>query len=199
VSLQVENLRSALAGPFTFTVEPGTCLAITGPSGSGKTLLLRMLADLDPNEGTVSLDRIDRSTLPAPSWRRRVGLVPARCGWWDHRVDAHFEADVAGERFALAARLLLPEGVFGRGVAQASTGERQRLGLIRALLARPRVLLLDEPTGSLDPVATGAVERLLADQLIRGTSLLMVTHDAAQADRMGSKHLQMRDRVLVPA
>jgi ABC-type multidrug transport system ATPase subunit len=199
VSLHVENLRSSLAGPFSFHVDTGECLAITGPSGAGKTLLLRMLADLDPNEGEVTLDDAPRQGVDAAAWRRRVGLVPARCGWWSERIDEHFAGDAGGERVALATALRLPDGIFGRSVDQASTGERQRLGLIRALLVNPRVLLLDEPTASLDPAAVEAVEALLASRMARGLSVVMVTHDAAQASRMGRQHLCLRDGTLVPA
>jgi ABC-type glutathione transport system ATPase component len=158
-----------------------------------------MVADLDPHDGDVSLDGVRRSNLPAATWRSQVGFLPARCGWWDERIDAHFVADTQDGRFPLATALLLPGAIFERGVDQASTGERQRLGLIRALLAQPRVLLLDEPTASLDPVATAAVESLLMARRALGMSLVIVTHDVAQAKRMGHEHRHMRDGALVPA
>lgn len=196
MSLDVRALRSHLAGPFSFSVARGQCLAISGASGSGKSVLLRLLADLDPSEGSVSLDGEDRAAMSGVDWRRRVGLVPARSGWWAERVDEHFAAAQASARDALASELFLPSRLFSRPVDEASTGERQRLALVRALLAQPRVLLLDEPTSSLDPLATLAVETLLRRRMAEGLTVVMVTHDASQAERCAEQILHMRDGVL---
>ena len=76
-----------------------------GPSGAGKTLLLRAIADLDPNQGLVSLEGRDRSTIPGPEWRRLVGYVPAEPGWWAETVGEHF-----GE-WAAAAAVLTDLGI----------------------------------------------------------------------------------------
>jgi ABC-type iron transport system FetAB ATPase subunit len=192
MSLFVERLRSALAGPFTFTVPEGQCLTITGASGSGKTVLLRMIADLDPNEGKVTFAGIDRASLPAPAWRRLAGLVPARNGWWADTVVDHFPAEHEAAWRSLAAQLRVPDTLFARSVEEASTGERQRLALIRALVGEPRLLLLDEPTASLDPVSTQAVETVIAQRLAAGTTVVWVTHNAAQAGRMGDMALHMQ-------
>ncbi|MBO0710445.1 MAG: ATP-binding cassette domain-containing protein, partial [Acetobacteraceae bacterium] len=70
--LRLAGLRSHLAGPFDLAVQPGECVAITGPSGSGKSLFLRMIADLDPNDGEAWLDGRARGSFAAPAWRRRV-------------------------------------------------------------------------------------------------------------------------------
>jgi ABC-type iron transport system FetAB ATPase subunit len=199
VSLEVRSLRSPLAGPFSFEVPAGQCLAISGPSGSGKSLLMRMLADLDPSEGRVLLDGDDRTAMPVTTWRQRVSLVPARSGWWSDRVEDHFDPAQADERRELSTELYLPENLFGRSIDEASTGERQRLAIVRALLTRPRVLLLDEPTASLDPTTTLAVEALVARRLHDGMTLVLVTHDAAQAGRMANVRLHMQDHRLVPA
>ena len=192
MSLFVEGLRNALVGPFTFSVAEGQCLAMTGASGAGKTLLLRMIADLDPNEGRIMFAGIDRASLGAADWRRLAALVPARSGWWADAVAEHFPPEREAEWRELGAGLLLPETLFDRSIEEASTGERQRLALIRALLAEPRLLLLDEPTASLDPVSTQAVEALIARRRAAGTTVIWVTHDAAQAGRVGDLTLQMR-------
>ncbi|MET4678000.1 ABC transporter ATP-binding protein [Luteibacter sp. ME-Dv--P-043b] len=197
MSLDVQALRSSLAGPFDFHVPSGRCLAITGPSGSGKSLLLRMLADLDPCEGRVSLDAEDRATMSPTTWRRRVALLPARSGWWADRVDEHFASRQADERGALARDMLLADRLFDQPVDETSTGERQRLALIRALLTRPKVVLLDEPTASLDATATLAVEAVLRCRMQEGLIVVLVTHDAAQADRLGDDALVMRNGTLV--
>lgn len=191
MSLFVEGLRNALVGPFTFAVKAGECLAISGASGSGKTLLLRMIADLDPHEGRVMFAGVDRASLPAPDWRRLAGLLPARSGWWADTVGEHFDPARESTWRALAADLLLPDAVFDRSIEEASTGERQRLALIRALLAEPLLLLLDEPTASLDPASTLAVETIIRQRRDAGAAVIWVTHDAAQAERVGNHTLHM--------
>lgn len=82
--------------------------------------------------------------------------------------------------------------MFDRPIEEASTGERQRLALIRALIAEPRLLLLDEPTASLDPVSTQAVETVISQRLVTGATVVWVTHDAAQAERVGDRTLRMQ-------
>ena len=193
--LRLVALRSQLAGPFDLTVAAGECIAITGASGSGKSLFLRMIADLDPCSGEVFLDGHPRSGMTAPVWRRQVVYNPADPGWWADDVATHFpdlsKASVVAGRLALAPALL--EGP----VLRLSTGERQRLGLIRALLPDPPVLLLDEPTGALDTDNAALVETLLRERLAVGTSILMVTHSEAQAERLGNRRFRMSDRRLV--
>lgn len=191
MSLFVEGLHNTLAGPFTFSVAAGQCLAITGASGSGKTLLLRMIADLDPHHGRVVFNGAERASMPAPEWRRLASLVPARSGWWEETVAGHFAAEREGARRVLAADLLLPDILFTRSIEEASTGERQRLALMRALLNEPRLLLLDEPTASLDPVSTQAVEAVISRLRGAGTTVIWVTHDAAQAGRVSDLALRM--------
>ena len=194
VRLRVDRLRSAQAGPFSFAVPAGGCLAVTGPSGSGKSLLLRMIADLDPHEGDAWLDGIAQSATPAPAWRRQVGLAPAEPGWWLERVGGHFDG-----RPPDAAALGLPPDIWEREVARCSTGERARLALLRALAGNPRVLLLDEPTGALDGAATAAVEALLTARRAAGLAVVLVTHDPAQAARLGSAWMHMDAGRLHPA
>jgi len=70
--LAVVDLHRIGLQPASFSVSPGECVAVRGPSGAGKTLLLRAVADLDPNEGRVELDGADRESIPAPQWRRKV-------------------------------------------------------------------------------------------------------------------------------
>jgi ABC-type iron transport system FetAB ATPase subunit len=198
-SLQIIELRSDLAGPFDLELAGGECVAITGASGSGKSLFLRMLADLDPSEGQVFLNGTERRTLPAPAWRRRVVYNAAEPGWWHERVGDHFSG--AAERFArdMMPRLGLSSESLDAPVLQLSTGERQRMALIRALALRPAVLLLDEATGALDEDSTARVEEVLRAQMANGVTTVLVTHSAPQAARLGHRHLCMQDRRLVPA
>ena len=195
--LALAGLRGAQAGPFDLTLARGECVAISGPSGAGKSLLLRMIADLDPNQGEVALDGRPRADFPAPDWRRRVVYCPADSGWWAPGVAAHLPPARRAAWAALAARLGLDPALLDGPVARLSTGERQRLALSRALLAAPAVLLADEPTGPLDPDNTARVEALLAELLAAGMALLLVTHDEAQAARLAQRRLRLEAGRLV--
>lgn len=170
-------------------VPDGACVAVTGASGAGKTLLLRAVADLDPNEGEVEAAGMIRERTPAPLWRRRVAYVAAESAWWAETVGEHF-ADPDAARPLIEA-LLLPAESLDWAVARLSTGEKQRLALARSLASRPPVMLLDEPTAALDAEATAAVERVLRARLDEGASILMVTHDPAQALRLAGSTLRI--------
>lgn len=185
--LKIDALCRPGLEPVSFTVAAGECVVVQGPSGAGKSLLLRAITDLDPNQGCVSLDGCDRAAMTAPAWRSLVGYVPAEPGWWADRVDDHFLDWSANQ--ALARRLNLPEGMGNGMVAHLSTGERQRLALLRALERHPRVLLLDEPTAALDATATALVEALLAERRAGGLALLWVSHDPDQAARLSGRRL----------
>jgi ABC-type lipoprotein export system ATPase subunit len=189
--LRIAGLRSALAGPFDLTVAPGEAVAITGASGSGKSLFLRMIADLDPNEGGVSLGERDRAGVPAPAWRRLATYVAAESGWWEETVAAHFPPGLRGQAVTLADRLGLKPELMEGTVLRLSTGEKQRLALVRAFVASPPVLLLDEPTGPLDPASVERVEALLRERMGTGLILVVATHDPAQAARLAARHLRM--------
>ncbi len=187
--LTVRGLARLTLGPADVDLEDGQCVAVTGPSGAGKTLLLRAIADLDPAGGEVRLDGVSRDAMPAPDWRAKVTYVPAEAGWWEETVKPHFRD--WREASPLVERFLLPASCGDWPITRLSTGERQRLALARALVQSPRVLLLDEPTSGLDSEATAAVETELRAQLAAGVGILMVTHDAAQADRLAQARLHI--------
>jgi putative ABC transport system ATP-binding protein len=190
-ALVVQGLRSAFAGPFELNLGTGACAAITGASGSGKSLFLRMIADLDPNDGKVWVNGRERGSISAPEWRRQATYVSAESGWWADVVIEHFAATSRSEVAPLAARLGLRADLLDAPVAQLSTGEKQRLSLVRALLLRPPVLLLDEPTGPLDEESVVRVEALLRERMASGTSILLVIHDPNQAERLGDQRYRM--------
>jgi phosphate-transporting ATPase len=153
-------------------------------------LLLRAIADLDPNEGLVTLDGRDRLTIAAPEWRRLVGYVPAEPGWWADTVGEHFGEWTAA--LAFVTDLGFPEETKAWPITRLSTGERLRLAVIRALLMRPKVLLLDEPTAALDTASVAAVEVLIRARIRAGLAVLWVTHDAEQAKRVAHRLLVVR-------
>ena len=192
--LRVAGLRNALVGPVSLELAQGGCVAIAGASGAGKSVLLRLIADLVPGEGEVWLDGRPRSGIAAPDWRRQVVYNAAESSWWEERVGAHF----ATPPVQAARALGLPDGIFARAVALCSTGERQRLALLRALALDPPVLLLDEPTGALDPDSVRRVEALLIERCKRGGAVLLVTHDAEQAARLGAARFLLREGALHP-
>jgi len=193
--LQLKGLRAKTLQPVDLTLPDGQCIAIMGASGSGKSLLLRAVADLDPHDGDVLLDSRTCASMAATEWRRLVTYVPAESGWWADTVADHF-ADTAGLPERLGELGLSPE-LARAAVSRLSTGERQRLALLRALRADVRVMLLDEPTSGLDETSTGLVEAWLAQAMHRGLSLLLVTHSPAQAARLAERRLLLRDARLI--
>jgi putative ABC transport system ATP-binding protein len=186
-TLQIRDLRTSIVKPASFSLSAGEAVAVRGPSGAGKTLLLRAVADLDPNEGLVTLDGRDRSTIAGPEWRRLVGYVPAEPGWWADTVGEHFGEWTAA--LAFLRDLGFPEQTKAWPITRLSTGERLRLALARALVLRPKVLLLDEPTAALDVASAAAVEALINARLRTGLAVLWVTHDPEQAKRVAHRLL----------
>ncbi|WP_108881483.1 ATP-binding cassette domain-containing protein [Anderseniella sp. Alg231-50] len=182
------DLGTRHVGPVSVSVACGECLAIQGASGSGKSLLFRAIADLDPNQGEVYLNEQSREEMPAWEWRRQVAFVPAETGWWADGVRDHFDA--GGDLDHLLEAVDLKDAM-DWDVNRLSTGERHRLGIIRALQTGPRVLLLDEPTASLDADMTGAVESLIRQQLAKDVCVLLVTHDPEQAGRLADRSMRM--------
>jgi putative ABC transport system ATP-binding protein len=187
--LEIRDLTGAPGGPFNVTLAAGECLVISGPSGIGKSLLLRMIADLDDNTGTALLNGVARDAMPAPQWRRQVMYVAAESGWWGDKVREHMQP--AAQAAALAPRLNLHAELLDAPVAQLSTGERQRMALLRAIIRKPAVLLLDEPTSALDQASTLAVETLLTELATAGTGLLVVSHNEQQAERIATRRMEM--------
>ncbi len=189
ILLRVRGLSGIGLAEVSFDLAAGECLAVMGPSGSGKSLLLRALADLDPNSGDVSLARQARSAMSAPAWRRLVTYAAAEPGWWAETVGAHFEDWTAAA--PLVRRFHLAEDCATWPVGRLSTGESQRLGLIRLLVQGPSVLLLDEPTSALDEAGREAVEAAVRERLDAGAGAIWVTHDASQAKRVAKRCLRM--------
>lgn len=198
--LRVENVRVGQLPPLTFVLADGECLSVEGPSGSGKTRFLRAIADLDPPSGATSahifVDGAERHEMPGYEWRRLVRYVSAEPGWWTDTARAAFpsaavQPTVADRLARLLDALGLDQAILDRPLAKVSTGERQRLALARSMLDEPRVLLLDEPTSSLDPGNAALVEELIRFQLLAGRSVMLVSHDRGLSGRLAAARLEL--------
>lgn len=187
-----------LLDDVTFDLRAGTRTVILGPNGAGKSLLLRLMHGLvEPSAGRV--------VWSGPEPKRRQALVAQRPVMLRRSVAANVD-------YALALRGEVPDGrrdaalslagltpLADRPARVLSGGEQQRLALARAWALAPEVLFLDEPTASLDPAATRAVERIVADIAADGTKIVMTTHDLGQARRLADEILYLDRGRLVEA
>jgi ATP-binding cassette subfamily B protein len=185
----------------TLHADPGETVALVGETGAGKSTVVRLIARFhDPDRGAVLVEGTDVRDLDPAGHRRRLGVVPqephlftgtvadnvryGRPGAGDHEVEAAVRAVGALDAVAaLPGGFRHPVGERGRGL---STGQRQLVALARAQLVDPDVLLLDEPSGALDPGAERAVLAAM-DRLSEGRTAFVVTHSltaAARADRI---------------
>lgn len=186
--LTLEALQVRHVGPVDLSVGVDECVGLSGASGSGKTLLLRTIADLEPHTGRCLLENTPADAMPPATWRQQVGYLAAESAWWHDTVAPHFpHVDNTG-----LAALGFEPAVMQWTVRRLSTGERQRLALLRLLAGQPRVLLLDEPTANLDAANSRAMETLLANyQRTRKAAVLWVAHDPAQIERVAQRSAQL--------
>ncbi len=192
-ALQLRQLQVGSLKPIDLDIKAGECVCISGASGTGKTRLLRAIVDLDPHEGDARINDESCTAMCAHRWRRRVGYLPAESQWWGETVKEHFTPRA---RPAYAA-VGFTSGIATRKVAELSTGERQRLAMLRLLANAPEVLLLDEPTSGLDAVTRSKVERLIAAYRRRHkAAVLWVSHDSTQIRRVADRHLHLQGGAL---
>jgi ABC-type iron transport system FetAB ATPase subunit len=148
------------------------------------------LADLDPHQGEAWLDDREMASFSGPAWRRHVGLLPAESAWWNERVGDNFQ----GLDKTLLSLLDLPPDAMQWEISRLSSGERQRLALLRLLGNKPGVLLLDEPTANLDEKNIDRVEKLITEwRLQHQSAVLWVTHDSDQQQRVAGQSLRIAD------
>jgi osmoprotectant transport system ATP-binding protein len=180
-------------------IASGEAVAFIGRSGAGKTTTLRLVNGLvRPTAGDVVVDNVALATVDLIQLRRRTGYIIQGSGLFPHRTVyenvatvprllAWSDAQIRAGAEEILARLDLPLARFGdRYPRSLSGGEQQRVGIARAMIARPSILLCDEPFGALDPI----VRRDLQDAfraLRSGVTILFVTHDLAEALRVAER------------
>jgi cell division transport system ATP-binding protein len=196
--------REALSG-VSFTLEKGEMAFLTGPSGAGKSTLLKLVALIErPTRGTVLVNsqntaRVSRRRIPR--YRQRIGVV-----FQDHKLlydrsvfdNVALPLVIAGLRprdIGRRARAALDQvGLLDRESHRPitlSTGEQQRVGIARAVAARPDVVIADEPTGNLDPELSLEIMRLFERFHDVGVTLLIATHDLDLLERLGHRRLRL--------
>ncbi|MGE0811403.1 MAG: cell division ATP-binding protein FtsE [Immundisolibacter sp.] len=202
VSKRYANGGDALKD-ISFTLEAGELAFVTGHSGAGKSTLLKLIAGIEkPSRGQAvvngqNLAQLSRRRLPY--YRRNIGMI-----FQDHKLLPELSVGdnvalplvVAGHRgpeIARRVRAALDKvGLLGKERSlplQLSGGEQQRVGIARALVARPPLLLADEPTGNLDPELSREVMRLFRDFNQVGVAVLIASHDHALIDEMDARTL----------
>ena len=219
--LEVRDLEKTYGTParpipvlrgVSFAVDAGSFCAILGPSGSGKSTLMNIIGLLDrPTAGRVCLagETIDQeSAESAAHMRNRLlgfvfqsfNLLPRLTAWENVALPLLYRGTPRRERKPLALAMLDQVGLGDRAdhrPAALSGGQQQRVALARALIANPRLVLADEPTGSLDSVTAAEVMALLRDLNARlGVTVLMVTHDRDLAGRC-DRRIEMLDGRIV--
>lgn len=193
--LEVRQLSYLTNGPYSFSLRAGEAIGLTGSSGVGKTQLLRALVQCILYEGEIFYKDVAAESFAPPEWRKTIGLVPAESVWWYDRVGQHFTAESHGQLLDdFLPRLGFSKDVLTWEISRLSSGERQRLAIIRALLIGPSVLLLDEPCSALDPRSVSMVEQLLLEYKERGaTAMIWVSHDYAQLGRVADFCYEVRN------
>ncbi len=208
VMIQAEGLvkrygDAVVVDDVSLCVRAGELVVLLGGSGSGKTTTLKMINRLiEPSAGSVRLDGVDTADLPPHELRRRIGYVFQRVGLFPHMTVGENVAVTPGllgwppERIAARVDELLDlveldPAVRDRRPGALSGGQQQRVGVARALAAEPRVMLLDEPFGALDPVTRERLQQsFLRIREKLALTVVFVTHDMTEA-------LTLADRIAV--
>lgn len=182
---------------LSFEVPGGEIYALLGPNGAGKTTALRCLATLlAPTAGTASVDGVDVRADPL-GVRRRIGFLSAAMGLYERltarEMIAYFGSLHGMGGAALERRVSELVERFGIGefehryCGRLSTGQRQRIGLARAVVQDPPALVLDEPTFGLDVISGEAIYQFMRDERARGKAILFSTHQMAEVDLLADR------------
>jgi cell division transport system ATP-binding protein len=201
------GLGTEVLRDLSFRIDPHSFQFLTGPSGAGKTSLLRLLyLSLKPTRGLITLFGHDVATL-APdalaTLRRRIGIVFQDFRLLDHistyenvalplRVLGRDDTSYRNEVVELLQWVGLGERMWALPPV-LSGGEKQRAAIARAVIARPQLLLADEPTGNVDPVLARRLLRLFVELNKSGTSVVIATHDIALMDLLDARRLVLHE------
>jgi osmoprotectant transport system ATP-binding protein len=190
--------KQAVLKGIDLTIEAGSTQVLLGLSGSGKTTTLRLINGLEqPNQGRVEVDGKALNQHDMITLRKTMGYVVQSGGLFPHYTVAQnialvlqllgWSKETIQERTrTLCKKLQLPEELLHRLPDTLSGGQQQRVGLARALAAQPKILLMDEPFGALDPITRVAIRKefLELDEL-KNTTVVLVTHDVQEAFLLG--------------
>jgi cell division transport system ATP-binding protein len=204
VSKEFGRYRHALTD-VTFDVARGEFVFLTGPSGAGKTTLLKLLfRDELPTEGQIVVNGRNIGVLPnskLPYFRRTVGivfqdfkLIGRKTVFENVAFVQHVLGTPLAEQKRRAYQVLKQVGLHYQMNAypsELSGGEQQRVAIARALVNEPQLLLADEPTGNLDPALSEEIMQLFAEINVRGTTVMIATHDISLIRRMGKRVLTL--------
>lgn len=196
----IHNITFLENGPYCLELSAGECCGLTGKSGVGKSLLLRAIADVIVHGGECLLGNIPCQAFSPQNWRKTVAMVPAESFWWHDRIGAHFRPDKSDDALLmhLVTQLGFSMDILNWQVSRLSTGERQRLSLVRTLVMKPQILLLDEPTSGLDQKMAAVVEKIVTEMCAAGQcSCLWVSHDSAQLARVAHRSFKVELKGLV--
>lgn len=187
--LLINNLCFLERGPYNIEFDSGAVYGFSGGSGAGKTLLLRAIADLEPHSGEMQLDGQCYTSFSGPEWRKKVAYLPAESHWWFETAGQHFHRLPSNETLK---KVGFGNEVLDWEISRLSTGEKQRLAVLRVLQNQPEVLLLDEPTASLDEKNIRAVEDLLMEYVKEhNAACLVVSHDSDQLLRIADHRFEI--------
>ena len=187
--LELQEFQVRQLKPLNIEVSAG-CICLSGASGTGKSLLLRAIADLIEHKGEAFLDKQKCSETNPVQWRKWVGFLPAESAWWLDKVGEHF----LKKDNNYLSQLNLPKKCFDWDLSRCSTGEKQRLAIARLLEQQPKVLLLDEPTASLDHESVLAVEALIKNYINDfNVPVIWVSHNPQQIKRIANREFVIRD------
>jgi len=180
-TLSIKNLSIYHLDDITIEIASSNTIGISGDSGTGKSILLHAIADMTPYTGTLLLNGVLATEMKPNEWRKKVGLLTTNSYWWATKISDHFESEDDDDFVALG----LDYSLYHTDVSRCSTGELQRLALIRLLANKPEVLLLDEPTANLDESNRYRVEELIHDyQQQHKVPVIWVSHDIEQLKRI---------------
>jgi len=205
VSKIYNNGESVALEDVTFQVAPGEFLSIVGHSGAGKTTLIKMLIVEDtPTDGAVYFESLDVHSIPKgrlPQYRRKIGtvfqdfkLLPHKTAYeniaFAMEANGRTDEEIA-ENVPQALELVDLAHKMGNFPSELSGGEKQRVAIARAIVNQPDLIIADEPTGNLDPIATYEVVQILKKINDLGTTVIMTTHNKGVIDALGRRVITM--------